>query len=91
MFSSKVSRLLEKIPVSNAINVDNFKGVERYFRVIKSEYSRMFTQGASKLLEKETRKISELQRKQHPRREAVIKTGKHKELLEFTTFSQMVY
>ena len=84
MFSSKVSRLLEKIPVSNAINVDNFKGVERYFRVIKSEYSRMFTKGASKLLEKETRKISELERKQHPRREALIKTGKHKELLELT-------
>ena len=84
MFRSKVSKFLDKIPVSSIVNGYKIKGIDKYFDVIQHEYTRMMKHGSSKHVRTTKRAKTKTQRTEHPRREAIKKTGTPSELVTMT-------
>lgn len=80
MFSNKVRKLLEKLPVK----ISGFDSVDKYYELIKTEYLRIKQYGGSELVSQTKETISPQRKKEHPRRMALMKTGTHAHMLNMS-------
>ena len=73
MIGKQVKKILGDFKLTAKINPETFKGIDKYYKNIKSEYNRMIKQVKLHKIHSKHNPVKSGQDTEHPRREALIK------------------